>query len=87
MSPAQLVALQRAYAASTQDRLTQDHLATAKITLFGDLTRAHLRAIATAVAADEPPRVHVQLQAAYEAALAQVVYSASQQVSLWPVHI
>ena len=82
VSPEQRVALQRAYTVSTQDRLTQDHLTTAKIALFGDLTRAHLTAIAAAIAADEPPRFHIQLQAAYEAALASIVVHSASQVGV-----
>ena len=79
-SPKNIAALHRAYAAATKDSLTSDHLTAAQVVLFGDLNRAHLKAIAAAIAADEQPRFAVQVQAAFEAALAANLVHCSAQV-------
>ena len=81
-SPKQIRALHRAYAAATEDRLTSDHLTAAQIVLFGDLEPSHLKAIAAAIAADEQPRFAVQVQAAFEAALAANIVHRAAQVGL-----
>ena len=72
-------AIQRAYTASMQGSLTQDHLTAAEVDLDGELNYAQLRPIAAAIVRRKPDNV-VEMQEAVEAALVELVFHSAAQV-------
>ena len=65
-----------------EGRLTQEHLSAAKVTVLGDLTQAHLEAIAHAIASEEASARVIELQEVFEAALTAHVIACAAQVGL-----
>ena len=72
-------AIQRAYKASAEGTLTQEHLTAAEVALDGDLSYAQLRPVAAAIVRRKPENI-VQMQEVFEAALVTLILHSAAQV-------